>query len=76
MNSILDYRAAIQAKDTFNKPDKRRAFEDLKDHPYLLRILTQMQRAQSGDSLLVSRKDAEAEGMAVADANRVAVEVD
>ena len=62
--AILDYRAAVQAKEIFNGPDKAKAFEQLKQHPRLLEVLAKMRRAQDGRPLAGPRLSEE--GAAIA----------
>lgn len=68
VQAVLDYRMARAARDTFNQPDRARAFEALQANPELLRMLSMMHRAQSG--LPLEGSDMEDEGLAVAGAHR------
>lgn len=72
--AVLNYRAAVQARDVFNGPDKAKAFDQLKRQPHLMEVLAKMQRAQEGRPL--SGGSLAEEGMAVADAHRVPPEED
>lgn len=51
VSAILDYRAAMRAREVFNQPNKRQAFDQLRANPRLLEILALMRRAQAGQSL-------------------------
>lgn len=70
--AILDYRAAVAARDAFNAKDKKRAFETLSENPQLLEMLSKMHRAQIGLPLNVPDKQARQEGTRVAEAHRAA----
>lgn len=64
---ILDYRAAMMAKEKFNDKDKGAAFDFFHAHPRLLEVLTLMSRAQRGLPLHVG--DAAKEGASIAQAH-------
>lgn len=65
VQAILDYRAALAARDAFNHKDKAQGFEVLTRNPRLLEVLAMMSRAQRGESL-TRNLDARREGAAVA----------
>ena len=71
--SIMDYRTAAIAVETFNGPDKGVAFDTLVAHPRLAEVLAMMQRAQDGLPLYGATVQ---EGLRVADANRTQQEQD
>ncbi len=64
VTAILDYRTAQRAKELFNSPDKKAAFEQLSANPRLLEMLAMMSRAQRGQPLEGPQLDRE--GMVVA----------
>ena len=64
---ILDYRAAMLAREKFNEKDKGAAFAYLQEHPRLLEVLALMSRAQRGEPL--HGTGAEREGATIAEAH-------
>jgi hypothetical protein len=73
VQAILDYRAALAAREAFNHADKRAGFEYLRAHPNLIEILALMSRAQQGRPLSGAT---EREGLAVAQHYRTTADED
>ena len=70
VEAVLEYRAAGDAVEAFNEPDKARGFEKLSGQPHLLDVLARMHRAQVGLDLETGAETLQAEGMAIAEEYR------